>query len=200
MTFATIAINDDPWQFELLPPRCSHCSDLDDYRLVYFCSSGKVLREGAAWGPGGAPAIHRQHRQTTGLARAHRHRRWREPQTRTGPDHHADTRPGPPGPSARSRPAPGATFLRNHDCDPAQPAHSAITMAGILGNATQQLPHVRLEGSNADGPFTCEYRDGELDATALETVSLDNPSRAAIARIDKPSVPRRYLICATPAM
>lgn len=81
MTFATIAINDDPWQFELLPPRCSHCSDLDDYRLVYFCSSGKVLREGAAWGPGGAPAIHRQHRQTTGLARAHRHRRWREPQT-----------------------------------------------------------------------------------------------------------------------
>jgi hypothetical protein len=69
-------------------------------------------------------------------------------------------------------------------------------MAGIVGNAPSRCRTCAQNGSNADGPFTCEYREGELDATALETVSLDNPSRAAIARIDKPSLPRRYLICA----
>ena len=35
-----------------------------------------------------------------------------------------------------------------------------------------------------------------LDATARATASRDNPIRTAIARIYKPSLPWRYLICA----
>jgi len=94
--------------------------------------------------------------------------------------------------STRSR----ATFLRNHDGEPNQPTRSANTEAGIAGNSASSCRTCASNGSNADGPLTREYFGGELDLTARATVSRDSPNRAAIARIDRPSPPCRYLICA----
>ena len=74
------------------------------------------------------------------------------------------------------------------------PAAGDAIHAGIVGNSASNARTCPSNGSNADGPLTREYFGGELDFTARETVSRDNPSRAAIARTDKPSLPCRYLI------
>jgi hypothetical protein len=84
--------------------------------------------------------------------------------------------------------------LRNHDGEPDQPTRSAITVAGIAGNCSSSRLTRGSNGSNADGTLSREYFGGESEFTARDTVSRDNPSRAAIARTESCSLPWRYLI------
>jgi hypothetical protein len=69
-----------------------------------------------------------------------------------------------------------------------------MTVAGIVGNRSSSRRTCGSNGSNADGADTLEYFGGELEFTARDTVSRDNPSWAAIARTDSCSLPWRYLI------
>ena len=84
-------------------------------------------------------------------------------------------------------PAGNATCLRNHDAEPAQATRSASTVAGIDGNRASSTRTLGSTASKADPAGAREYRGGDSARNARATVSRANPSRAAIARADRPS-------------
>jgi hypothetical protein len=80
-----------------------------------------------------------------------------------------------------------ATRLRNHDAEPVQPTRSASTVAGIDGNRASRPRTRGSTASKADPAGAREYRGGDSIRNARATVARANPSRAATARVDKPS-------------
>jgi len=114
---------------------------------------------------------------------------------RWGGNHKSHCAASPGAHTSRSagsaRPCSGrkrATFSRNHDDEPVQPTRSAITVAGISGNSTNNArtrPSTPLNDVTANGGRS--YLGGSLDAAARATVFREIPNRSAIRVFGTPS-------------
>ena len=82
-----------------------------------------------------------------------------------------------------------SSATRNFSCviDRSQPIRSAITVAGIRGNAASSS---RISGSNASTAHDVgarRYAGGDSARSADRTVLRDTPIRRVISLIDRPS-------------